>query len=222
MADKPQAEIPKVDATPALGEKKADSPAETGQAKTNGEASVGTTTDPAAAPTVAPVSAKSESAETKIAEEKEDAYKAENADSTSKEATPQTAPFDEFGAKLVEIMKEVDYDEMWGVKLVTPISTHIPTQIVLQKFLNANDGDLAKAVDQFKGALKFRKEKKPLELVKKIFSAKKFADLGAVTVYPVNGSAVPEVFTWNLYGNVKGKMEEVFAPLDEYDAMSYL
>lgn len=135
----------------------------------------------------------------------------------TKEAAPaQTqTPFDEFDAKLPEILKEVDHDEMWGVKLVSPASSDIPTGIVLQKFLNANDGDVTKAIEQFTGALKFRKEKKPLDLVAKTFSANKFADLGAVTVY-AKDSTVPEVFTWNLYGNVKGKMDEVFVPLDEF------
>lgn len=134
------------------------------------------------------------------------------------EAAPKQTPLDEFDAKVPEILKEVGHDEMWGVKLVSPASSHIPTGIVLQKFLNANDGDVAKAVDQFKGALAFRKEKKPRELLTKKFSAHKFADLGAVTVYasPSKGSPVPEVFTWNLYGNVKGKMDAVFVPLDEY------
>lgn len=128
-------------------------------------------------------------------------------------------PLEEFDAKLPEILKEIGHDEMWGVTLVSPSSSHVPTAIVLQKFLNANDGDLTKAIDQFKGALKFRKDKKPLDLLKKTFSAHKFADLGAVTVYPAAskeaGAAVPEVFTWNLYGNVKGKMDEVFVPLNE-------
>lgn len=133
-----------------------------------------------------------------------------------KEAAPKKTPLDEFDAKLPEILKEIGHDEMWGVTLVTPASSHVPTAIVLQKFLNANDGNLPQAIDQLKGALKFRKEKKPLELLTKKFSANKFADLGAVTVYPVKDSAAPEVFTWNLYGNVKGKMDEVFVPLDEY------
>ncbi|KAJ4397810.1 Non-classical phosphatidylinositol transfer protein (PITP) [Gnomoniopsis smithogilvyi] len=134
----------------------------------------------------------------------------------AKETAPVKTPFDQFDAKLPEILKEVDHDEMWGVKLVSPASSHIPTGIVIQKFLNANDGDLNKAVEQFTGALKFRKEKKPLDLVTKAFSANKFADLGAVTVYDVKESPVPEVFTWNLYGNVKGKMDEVFVPLEEF------
>lgn len=139
----------------------------------------------------------------------------EAAVAATKEAAPTKTPFDQFDAKLPDILKQVGHDEMWGVKLVSPASSHIPTGIVIQKFLNANDGDLDKALEQFTGALKFRKEKKPLDLVAKTFSANKFADLGAVTVYDVKDSPVPEVFTWNLYGNVKGKMDEVFVPLDE-------
>lgn len=139
-----------------------------------------------------------------------------DASASPKETTSTKTPFEQFDAKLPEILKDVGHDEMWGVKLISPASSHIPTGIVIQKFLNANDGDLTNAVEQFTGALNFRKERKPLDLVAKTFSANKFADLGAVTVYDVKDSSVPEVFTWNLYGNVKGKMDEVFVPLDEF------
>lgn len=248
MADTSNTEAPlKVDATPAEEETKADGPAETCQAeKTDPEVPTETMTDPApaqatatessqvpvaaeatkdtpatATSTASPIATETMAEGEKPSDETNDKSKTEEkAESTAKEAIPKKTPLDEFGAKLPEILKEVEHDEMWGVKLVTPVSTHVPTQIVLQKFLNANDGELPKAVDQFRGALKFRKEKKPLELVKKTFNAKKFADLGAVTVYPIKGSTVPEVFTWNLYGNVKGKMEEVFVPLDEYAMIS--
>lgn len=147
-----------------------------------------------------------------------DAKAADPADesASTKETTSTKTAFEQFDAKLPEILKDIGHDEMWGVKLVSPASSHVPTGIVIQKFLNANDGDLTKAIEQFTGALNFRKEKKPLDLVAKTFSANKFADLGAVTVYDVKDSSVPEVFTWNLYGNVKGKMDEVFVPLDEF------
>lgn len=248
MADTSNTGPSEAETTSDAEEKKVDAPCETALAhKTEGEASAETTTDSAPAhvtatgsdskpttaeptditpdseaSTVGPVTTESEAEETKAAGEEGEGSKVKETDFTPRDPTPTKTAFDEFEAKLAEILKEVDHDEMWGVKLVTPVSTHISTQIVLQKFLNANDGELPKAVDQLKGALKFRKEKKPLELIQKTFSAKKFADLGAVTVYPVKGSTVPDVFTWNLYGNVKGKMEEVFAPLDEYAMMSYL
>lgn len=157
-----------------------------------------------------------EKTETKPAADEAAATKEKAPAAAAKEVTPKKTPFEEFDAKVPDILKEIDHDEVWGVKLVTPASSHVPTQIVIQKFLNANDGDLTKAIDQFKGALKFRKEKKPLELINKTFKADKFGDLGAVTVYPVKDSSVPEVFTWNLYGNVKGKIDDVFTPLDEW------
>lgn len=241
MADTSSTEPPKVDATsPAAAaatavENKVDSPAETAQVE-KGQGEVLDTTDdstPAQAtgpeekvePAIAESTEKSPATEPSTAapvavESKTEGVKPAESEK-KKEAGPRAA-LDQFDAKLPEILKQIDHDEIWGVKLVTPVSTHIPTQIVLHKFLNANDGDLTKAIDQFRGALKFRKEKKPLDLVKKIFNANKFADLGAVTVYPIKDSTVPEVFTWNLYGNVKGKMEEVFVPLDEYATPGYM
>ncbi|KAL1879152.1 Non-classical phosphatidylinositol transfer protein (PITP) [Diaporthe australafricana] len=157
-----------------------------------------------------------EKTETKPTADEAAATKEKAPAAAAKDVTPKKTPFEEFDAKVPDILKEIDHDEVWGVKLVTPASSHVPTQIVIQKFLNANDGDLTKAIDQFKGALKFRKEKKPLELIRKTFKAEKFGDLGAVTVYPVKDSSIPEVFTWNLYGNVKGKIDDVFTPLDEF------
>ncbi|KAF3764099.1 CRAL/TRIO domain-containing protein [Cryphonectria parasitica EP155] len=151
-----------------------------------------------------------------LAGEADKAAEPSSQDAAGEEKATHKTPLDQFDAKLPAILKDIGHDEMWGVKLVSPASSHIPTGIVLQKFLNANDGDLTKAIEQFQGALKFRKEKKPLELLTKTFSANKFADLGAVTVYPVKDSSIPEVFTWNLYGNVKGKMDEVFVPLEEF------
>lgn len=242
----PAAEDKKVDAAPASETVQADQAAPVAPAEPEPSSNAtateekATTADPpkeeatgsteAAAPAPAATEAKAD--EAKPAEEKKEAAKGEGEAETkpeeaaaakekdsaaaTKEATPKKTPFEEFDAKVADILKEVDHDEMWGVKLVTPASSHVPTQIVIQKFLNANDGDLTKSVDQFKGALKFRKEKKPLELIKKTFSASKFGELGAVTVYAAKDSSVPEVFTWNLYGNVKGKIEEAFTPLEEY------
>ena len=150
------------------------------------------------------------------------------AESASKEtpaaAVPPPSPFAQFATKLPELVKEIGHDEMWGVTLATtqPIESHVPTQIIIQKFLNANDGDLTKALEQFTGAMKFRKENKPLELLTKTFKTSKFGDLGVVTFYPVKDSVVPEVFTWNLYGNVKDRMDEVFVPLKEYLATPFV
>jgi phosphatidylinositol transfer protein SFH5 len=86
------------------------------------------------------------------------------------------------------------------VKLTDP-STSIPTQIILQKYLNANDGDVTKAKDQLTKTLEWRAKMKPLEMIKGKYSEIKFGGLGYVTVYEPEGekSAEPEskeIFTW--------------------------
>ncbi|KIW17286.1 hypothetical protein PV08_04477 [Exophiala spinifera] len=111
------------------------------------------------------------------------------------------------------------HPEIWGVTLADP-STHVPTQVVLQKYLNANDGDVAKAKDQLTKTLEWRAKMKPLELMKtKKFSRAKFEGLGYVTCFGSTAEdAEPgsrEVFTWNIYGNVKN-VEETFGDLQEF------
>ncbi|KAI5859555.1 CRAL/TRIO domain-containing protein [Durotheca rogersii] len=110
--------------------------------------------------------------------------------------------------------------EIWGVTLADP-ETHVPSQIVLQKYLNANDGDIVKAREQLTATLAWRAKMQPLELVKRSFSSAKFGGLGYVTTYGETGqdaNADPEareVFTWNIYGGVKS-MEETFGDLEEF------
>ncbi len=101
-------------------------------------------------------------------------------------------------------------------------STHVPTQVVLQKYLNANDGDLPKAKDQLTKTLEWRAKTKPLDLVDKVFSKAKFAGLGYVTKYRQEGDSAAgpsspesaEVFTWNIYGGVTS-IDETFGKLEE-------
>lgn len=112
--------------------------------------------------------------------------------------------------------KAAKHPEIWGVTLADP-ETHIPTRIILQKYLNANDGDLAKANDQLTKTLDWRHQTKPLELVQKLYSKAKFDGLGYVTQYRQEGSTEPEgneVFTWNIYGGVKS-IDETFGDLQE-------
>ncbi|KAL2163541.1 hypothetical protein VTH06DRAFT_5599 [Thermothelomyces fergusii] len=129
-----------------------------------------------------------------------------------KEPTPET-PIGQLWA----VAKASGHPEIWGVTLADP-SGHVPTRIILQKYLNANDGDLAKAKDQLAKTLEWRAKTKPLELVGKVFSKAKFDGLGYVTRYQEEGSSEPEgreVFTWNIYGGVKS-IEETFGKLDEF------
>jgi hypothetical protein len=119
-------------------------------------------------------------------------------------------------SQLWTVAKANGHPEIWGVTLADP-ATHVPTHIILQKYLNANDGDLTKAKDQLTKTLQWRAKTKPLELAKKVFSKAKFDGLGFVTKYLQDGSAEPEgkeVFTWNIYGGVKS-MDKTFGNIEE-------
>ncbi|KAL7620193.1 Non-classical phosphatidylinositol transfer protein (PITP) [Parahypoxylon ruwenzoriense] len=119
--------------------------------------------------------------------------------------------------------KAHSHPEVWGVTLADP-ATHIPSQIVLQKYLNANDGDIVKARDQLTKTLDWRAKLLPLELIKKSFAKAKFDGLGYVTKYLAGsdekaaGDEDPEtreIFTWNIYGGVKS-IDDTFGNLDEF------
>lgn len=122
-------------------------------------------------------------------------------------------------ARLWTIAQAHSHPEIWGVTLADP-ATHIPTQIVLQKFLNANDGDMDKTQLQLTSTLDWRARMQPLELTKKAFSKTKFGSLGFVTTYtvPTAEPAQPsskEVFNWNIYGGAKS-LEETFGDLTQF------
>ncbi|TGJ88348.1 hypothetical protein E0Z10_g461 [Xylaria hypoxylon] len=113
--------------------------------------------------------------------------------------------------------KAHEHPEIWGVTLADP-ATHIPSQIVLQKYLNANDGDVVKAKDQLTKTLDWRKKTQPLDLIKQTFSKEKFGGLGYVTIHSAEGDETNnarEIFTWNVYGNVKS-IDVTFGDLDEF------
>ncbi|KAH7018547.1 CRAL-TRIO domain-containing protein [Microdochium trichocladiopsis] len=137
-------------------------------------------------------------------------------------AAAEAAKLDEPSTPLQElwlVASKHAHKEIWGVTLADP-ATHIPSQIILQKYLNANDGDIVKARDQLTKTLDWRAKTKPLELLEKSFSKTKFSGLGYVTVHSATsaGSQEPEqteVFTWNIYGAVKD-MNETFGSLEEF------
>ncbi|OTB05725.1 hypothetical protein M426DRAFT_319705 [Hypoxylon sp. CI-4A] len=124
--------------------------------------------------------------------------------------------------ELWSIVKAQSHPEIWGVTLADP-ATHIPSQIVLQKYLNANDGDVVKARDQLTKTLEWRAKLQPLELIKKTFSKPKFEGLGYVTKYAASpdektaeeNPETKEIFTWNIYGGVKS-IDETFGNLEEF------
>jgi hypothetical protein len=103
---------------------------------------------------------------------------------------------------------------MWGVELTN--SSDVPTSIVLEKFLRANNQDVAKAKAQLIEAMKWRKGIQPRKLLDETeFDQAKFGSLGYVTVYPKTDSHEKEVVTWNIYGAVKNK-QETFGNVEEY------
>lgn len=144
------------------------------------------------------------------------------------EQTPATAPADEQNiekaapalspiAQLWEASKASSHPEIWGVTLADP-DTHVPSQIVLQKYLNANDGDVAKAKEQLIKTLEWREKMKPLDLLKKAFDKTKFGSLGYVTAYVAGDAAadpeLKEVFNWNIYGAVES-IDQTFGNLEQ-------
>lgn len=119
--------------------------------------------------------------------------------------------------------KAHSHPEIWGVTLEDP-AAHVPSQIIFQKYLNANDGDVVKAKDQLTKTLDWRAKTKPLDLVKQSFSKTKFGGLGYVTKYGSDEAEstdpeAREIFTWNIYGGVKD-IDETFGKLEEYALFS--
>jgi hypothetical protein len=127
-----------------------------------------------------------------------------------------SAPLKELARLLPDLISKTGHSEIWGVTLSSPES-HVPTQIVLQKYLNANDGVVAKAADQLHKTLEWRAKTKPLDLVKQRFNKSKFGDLGYLTTYSKGDEpAHPrQVFTWNIYGSVQS-IDDTFGSLPEF------
>lgn len=90
------------------------------------------------------------------------------------------------------------------------------TLLILQKFLRANQGQVNKACEQLLGALKWRKEFKPLEVKRQVFDKTKFQGLGYITKLknvPESPNHV-DIATFNIYGAVKDT-KKTFGDLDE-------
>jgi hypothetical protein len=111
------------------------------------------------------------------------------------------------------------YNEMYGVHLhpASPSTTNIipppiPTLVILQKFLRANENDLARAKDQLTAALQWRKEYHPLRAREEVFDGEKFSSLGFVS--RVAGATetgnAEDVVSWNIYGAAAKEARKVF------------
>ncbi|ORY68590.1 CRAL-TRIO domain-containing protein [Pseudomassariella vexata] len=151
-------------------------------------------------------------------EKAEKIEKTASTDATAAAASPaaETATLTPL-QELWSIAKANGHPEIWGVTLADPDSD-IPSQIVFQKYLNANDGEITKAKDQLVKTLEWRAKVKPLELLTKTFSKAKFEGLGYVNSYTnksVEGPEDKEVFTFNVYGIVKS-MDATFGDVEEF------
>jgi len=141
----------------------------------------------------------------------------ETAAATTSDGWPiiaDTHPLAKFLAELKNIIEKADHNEVYGITLNPSADFH--TKLILQKFLRANQNDLAKAKDQLTATLQWRKEFQPLKARDEVFSKEKFGALGYVTML----EGVPEsvnkmdAATFNIYGAVKDN-KKTFGDTDE-------
>lgn len=125
-------------------------------------------------------------------------------------SAPET-PLTKLNGRLSDIITKAAHGEMWGVQLSN--IDHVPTKVVLQKFLRANNDDVAAAEQQLTNALEWRKKMQPASLVTQTFDRKKFQDLGFVTVHKADDGK-ETIITWNIYGAVKDN-KATFGNVDE-------
>ncbi|KKA29215.1 hypothetical protein TD95_000928 [Thielaviopsis punctulata] len=114
---------------------------------------------------------------------------------------PAKAPLVALTEALPSILDKAKYSEMWGIDLTVE---SVPATIVLQKFLRANDNNVAKAESQLTEALKWRSEMNPIKQLDSKTFEDKFNELGYVTIHP-KADGKETVIAWNIYGAVKDK-----------------
>ncbi|KAF5012036.1 hypothetical protein FDECE_1895 [Fusarium decemcellulare] len=119
-------------------------------------------------------------------------------------------------AELYLAFKSQTHPEIWGITLEDPVS-HVPSQIIFQKFLNANQGDLDEAKNQLLLSLQWRSEMRPLELMTEAFPRAKYGDLGFVTTYGAEHDPTrKEIIVWNTYTTIAQRMEETLSDTDDF------
>jgi hypothetical protein len=124
--------------------------------------------------------------------------------------------------KLASIIAEAGYNEMWGIRLQEHFA-HVPTTIILQKFVRANianadkeGGVVGAAAEQLTRALAWRREMLPRhKLDLDSFDLNKFNGLGYLTKHETLNGPRPIIITWNLYGSVPDK-KATFGNVDEF------
>ena len=82
-------------------------------------------------------------------------------------SAPPVSSLKQLADSVPSFIETTNHSEIWGVQLCpAEYESHVPTQIVLQKYLNANDGDVGQAKDQLEATLKWRARMRPLESIK--------------------------------------------------------
>jgi hypothetical protein len=129
--------------------------------------------------------------------------------------TPADHPLTKFYDSFEELVKEAEYNEVYGINLSKSAPFH--TKLILQKFLRANSNDLTKAKEQLLETLKWRNEFKPAEAAAASYEKSRFDGLGYILVLEdVPDSAnKKDVVTFNIYGAVKDN-QRTFGDLEGY------
>lgn len=97
--------------------------------------------------------------------------------------------------RLAQTLKDVDYNECFGVTLDPSDLSHGPTRMVLRKWLNSTNNDVDAALSNLTNTLKWRKEFKPLDCIHQTHP-NKFDGLGYITRNLIQGQQA--VVTWSV------------------------
>ncbi|WVF67791.1 phosphatidylinositol transfer protein SFH5 [Kwoniella sp. CBS 6097] len=124
-------------------------------------------------------------------------------------------PLHQLHAKLLEILKEADHSQIWGVTLSAETPPKFSTLLILQKYLRSVSNDVGQAATALTKTLRWRKDfdlDGAGEKVEKEFGPD-FEGLGYVTSVKHDGQ--DEIVTWNVYGAVKS-LKDTFGDLDRF------
>ncbi|KAF7544429.1 hypothetical protein G7Z17_g9953 [Cylindrodendrum hubeiense] len=184
----------------------------TEQDKTTPAVSVEAPAAPAVAPAETPVDKPAEQTAEQTAEKPDEKPAEKPAEASEPAPAPVETPVIKLNARLADIIATASHSEMWGVQLSN--IEHVPTKVVLQKFLRANNDDVAAAEKQLISALEWRKKMQPGSLVTETFDKNKFNDLGFITVHK-DEAGKETIITWNVYGAVKDN-KVTFGNVEEF------
>ncbi|KAI9893772.1 MAG: Non-classical phosphatidylinositol transfer protein (PITP) [Vezdaea aestivalis] len=136
---------------------------------------------------------------------------------TSAPVEATVTPLKLFEAKLSAILNSANHDEIWGVRLSAADPIPVPTKVILQKFLRANQNDTEKAAEQLSKTLKWRKEFRAADAINDTFERSKFDGLGYITKssHADGDDTNLGIITWNIYGAVTN-FKHTFGDVDEF------